>query len=168
MLQEFPEKGKAIIGIPYEFLPIPEKGEMVVTLRKDGSVAGTGVVHKVIKTQNSTTVVYVEIPIEHASEVRHIHVGEKEENAFVCRCEEITVEEIEKAIEEGFTDFEELRRRLRIAMGPCGGRTCRLNALMILSRKTGIPVEKLDPGTFRPPTVPTTFRAIAREREEDE
>lgn len=168
MLQEFPEKGKAIIGIPYEFLPIPEKGEMVVTLRKDGSVAGTGVVHKVIKTQNSTTVVYVEIPIEHASEVRHIHVGEKEENAFVCRCEEITVKEIEEAIEEGFTDFEELRRRLRIAMGPCGGRTCRLNALMILSRKTGIPVEKLDPGTFRPPTVPTTFRAIAREREEDE
>lgn len=168
MLQEFPEKGKAIIGIPYEFIPIPEKGETVITLRKDGSVAGTGIVHRVIKTQNSTTVVYVEIPIEHASEVRHIHVAEKERNAFVCRCEEITVEEIEKAIDEGFTDFEELRRRLRIAMGPCGGRTCRLNALMILSRKTGIPVEKLDPGTFRPPAVPTTFKAIAQESENDE
>jgi len=52
-------------------------------------------------------------------------------------------------------------------MGPCGGRTCRLNTLMILSKETGIPIEKLSPGIFRPPAVPVSFRAIAESRDDD-
>jgi len=162
MMQEKEEKGTATVGIPYEFLPIPSKGDQVYALRKDGSVAGVAKVTKVVKAPNSTTVVYIEVPLEEAREVRHIKVVEMKPEAIVCRCEELTVEDVEKAIEEGYTDFEELRRRLRIAMGPCGGRTCRLNALMILSRKTGTPIEKLDPGTFRPPVIPTTFKAVSK------
>ncbi|AKI97469.1 FAD-dependent oxidoreductase [Kosmotoga pacifica] len=162
MIQENEEKGIAIVGIPYEFLPVPSKDELVYALRKDGSVAGTARVTKVVKAPNNTTMVYIEVPLKEAMEIRHIKAVEREPQAFVCRCEELTVEEVEKAIDEGYTDFEELRRKLRIAMGPCGGRTCRLNALMIISRKTGVPIEELDPGTFRPPVVPTTFKAISK------
>ena len=35
-----------------------------------------------------------------------------------------TEEEVLKAIEEGYTDLEELRKKLRIGMGPCQGRVC--------------------------------------------
>ena len=33
---------------------------------------------------------------------------------IVCRCEDITENEVIKAIEEGYTDLEELRKKLRI------------------------------------------------------
>ncbi|RAO97405.1 (2Fe-2S)-binding protein [Mesotoga sp. Brook.08.YT.4.2.5.4.] len=85
----------------------------------------------------------------------------QEAETIVCRCEEVTVDQIRKAIKDGYKDFEELRRYLRISMGPCGGRTCRLNTLMILSRETGVPVEELAPGIFRPPSMPVSFKAIA-------
>jgi len=74
----------------------------------------------------------------------------------------VTVEQVRKAIRDGYKDFEELRRYLRISMGPCGGRTCRLNTLMILSREIGIPVEELSPGMMRPPAIPVTFGSIER------
>jgi NAD(P)H-nitrite reductase large subunit len=44
--------------------------------------------------------------------------------SIVCRCEDITEEDVIKAIEEGYTDIEELRKKLRIGMGPCQGRVC--------------------------------------------
>jgi len=55
---------------------------------------------------------------------------------IVCRCEDIDEEEIIKAIEEGYTDFEELRKILRIGMGPCKGRTCIPLVLKILADLT--------------------------------
>ncbi|MGC9384235.1 MAG: FAD-dependent oxidoreductase [Kosmotogaceae bacterium] len=168
MLQELPDSNKAIIGIPYEFLPLPQKNETVYVLSRDGGILDTGEVTQVTDFGNKSPVVYVKIDREHIKDARHIKPVTHSRNDYVCRCEEITVEDIEKAIDEGYTDFEELRRYLRIAMGPCGGRTCRLNALKILSRKTGVPVEKLDPGNLRPPAVPTTFKAISEGSEKDE
>ena len=43
---------------------------------------------------------------------------------IICRCEDITEEEVLAAIKEGYTDLEELRKKLRIGMGPCQGRVC--------------------------------------------
>lgn len=161
MLQEDPEKNTAILGIPYEFLPLPVKGQEVLLLNRNGAEVGTGKVVRVTKPANRTNLVYVEVPLNLANEVRHLHAFSEVNSDFVCRCEEVTVGQIEKALEKGYTDYEELRRYLRLSMGPCGGRTCRLNTLLIMSRKLGVPVEKLNPGTYRPPAVPTTFKSIA-------
>ncbi|MFO7882493.1 MAG: FAD-dependent oxidoreductase [Kosmotogaceae bacterium] len=168
MIQELLDSDRAIIGIPYEFLPLPQKNEEVYVLSGEGEIIDIGKVVQLTQFGNKTPVVYVEIKKTHIHKARHIKAITYSKNDYVCRCEEITVEEVEKAIDEGYTDFEELRRYLRIAMGPCGGRTCRLNALKILSRKTGVPVEKLDPGNLRPPSVPTTFKAISEGSEENE
>jgi bacterioferritin-associated ferredoxin len=46
------------------------------------------------------------------------------QNITICRCEDITLLDIKNAIDRGFGDFEELKRYLRVGMGPCQGRTC--------------------------------------------
>ncbi|RLF40899.1 MAG: (2Fe-2S)-binding protein [Thermoplasmata archaeon] len=84
---------------------------------------------------------------------------------IVCRCEDISEEEIIKAIEEGCTDFEELRKRLRIGMGPCQGRTCIPIVLKILAKKTGKKVEELGKPRFRSPVVPVTLGSLSGEEE---
>jgi len=131
-------------------------------MNRNGKDVGEGVIHKVLKNRKDKThVVYVMMERGLETEVRHFRLPE-EDDEIVCRCEEITRKDIEEAIDMGFTDFEELRRYLRIGMGPCGGRTCRLITLGILSRKTGKRMEELSPGTFRPPSIPLPFKAILR------
>jgi bacterioferritin-associated ferredoxin len=108
-----------------------------------------------------TNLVHLKVPSGFATQVRNFRV-KKRENVFVCKCEEVTLEEIEKAIDLGFTDYEELRRYLRIGMGMCGGRTCRASVLSILSRRLGKSPEELLKGHFRPPIMPTKFESILR------
>ena len=66
----------------------------------------------------------------------------------------------------GFTDFEELRRYLRIGMGPCGGRTCRLITMGILARKTGKSIEEISDMNLRPPSIPISMGSILRGEKE--
>ena len=42
--------------------------------------------------------------------------------SYVCMCERVTLEDLERALEEGLRDLESLRRRLRVGMGYCQGR----------------------------------------------
>ena len=72
----------------------------------------------------------------------------------ICRCEEVEIDEIREWIGKGYTDINELRRILRVGMGPCQGRGCRDIILRELSRATGKPVAEISPGTIRPPVKP--------------
>lgn len=83
---------------------------------------------------------------------------------YVCLCEEVTLEEIKKVVEEeGIKDLETLKRRLRVGMGNCGGRYC-LNLLLRLYPSIfGEPQrwkteEELHVPPARPPTKPTKLR----------
>jgi len=86
--------------------------------------------------------------------------------AIVCRCEDITEEEVLEAIEEGYTDLEELRKKLRIGMGPCQGRVCVQLVMKILERKTGKKVPKVSLPTSRPPNVPVSLGTLASDKDE--
>ncbi len=164
MVQEFEDY--SIVGIPYELQPVPQDGEMVVLLNRNGEKVGTGEVYRVIKNEKDKThVVFVKVKKGLERVVRSFKFPEKK-NEIVCRCEEITTEEIEKAIDEGFTDFEELRRYLRLGMGACGGRTCKEIAMRILAKKTGKKIEEISTMTHRPPSFPLPFSAILRGDEE--
>lgn len=46
------------------------------------------------------------------------------ETIYVCRCEEVTLAEIDHWIDRGYDTVEELKRILRVGMGPCQGRGC--------------------------------------------
>ncbi len=83
----------------------------------------------------------------------------------VCRCEDITEEDIVEAIEEGYDELEKLKRHLRLGMGPCQGKTCMLLTRRILSRETGKSVEEMDDPTSRPPSQPVSFSLLASPEE---
>ena len=86
--------------------------------------------------------------------------------AIVCRCEDITEEEVIAAIDEGYANLEELRKKLRIGMGPCQGRTCINLTIKILEKRTGKKVLKGSIPTYRPPTVPVSLGTLASDKDE--
>ena len=86
---------------------------------------------------------------------------------MICRCEDVTEEDVLQAIDEGFEDIEELRKRLRLGMGPCQGRTCIPLVIRILAKKTGKNVEDIPLPTSRPPIVPVTLEALASDEDEE-
>ncbi len=85
----------------------------------------------------------------------------RQEDIVICRCEEITLGEIREWIAKGYETFDELKRVLRVGMGPCQGRGCREMILREISAKTGVPVADIDPGTFRPPAKPVKLSVLA-------
>lgn len=86
---------------------------------------------------------------------------------FICRCEDLTLQEIEQAIDDGYTTLPELKARLRLGMGPCQGRGCLALARRVLCKKLGITAEKVPLPTTRPPTVPVSLGALAGEKDHD-
>lgn len=83
------------------------------------------------------------------------------DNRIVCRCSDVTLEEIRQKIREGYTSIDELRRIIRIGMGPCQGKTCIPIILKEISNITGKPISKLNPGTYRPTTTGIKLQQIA-------
>ena len=81
--------------------------------------------------------------------------------AIVCRCEDIAEEDVIEAIDKGYTDIEELRKKLRIGMGPCQGRVCIQLLIKILEKKTGKKVKKVSLPKSRPPIVPVSLGTLA-------
>ena len=80
---------------------------------------------------------------------------------FICRCEDLLLDEIEQAIEEGYTTLEELKCKLRLGMGPCQGRSCLSLARRILCQKTDKTTEEITLPTSRPPVVPISLGTLA-------
>lgn len=81
----------------------------------------------------------------------------------ICRCEEIEIEEIREWIARGYDTFDELKRVLRVGMGPCQGRGCRDIIMRELSKATGKPISELSPGTMRPPIKPIKLSLLAED-----
>lgn len=65
---------KGVVGIPFEFLPLPQVGEEVLCLDRLGKAKCRGKVVKVKanKRQDRTSVVYIKVPEELVMEVRNI------------------------------------------------------------------------------------------------
>lgn len=87
--------------------------------------------------------------------------------SIVCRCEDISEEDVLQAIDAGYTDLEELRKKLRIGMGPCQGRVCIQLVARILERKTKKKVSNIPLPTVRPPEVPVSLGTLASENDEE-
>lgn len=79
---------------------------------------------------------------------------------LVCRCEEITDEEIRKAIEEGANSVTGIKRRTRAGMGLCQGKTCQKLVARILAQETGMNPQETLPSSDRPPVRPVSFEML--------
>ena len=78
----------------------------------------------------------------------------KMSDEIICRCEEITEDEIIEAISNGATTVNEIKKWTRAGMGLCQGRTCRRLIEGILSKQTGIALKDIKPSTYRQPVRP--------------
>lgn len=90
----------------------------------------------------------------------------KEDKIYVCRCEEVTLEEIDEWIDRGYDTVEELKRVLRVGMGPCQGRGCQDILMREIAKKTGKHISVVEPATVRPPAKPVKIGLLAEGGEE--
>lgn len=66
---------QAVIKLPYELVPVPEKGQTVSCLNREGEVVADGVVLSVLEPcKDKTKVISVIIPKNQAGEIRAIKV----------------------------------------------------------------------------------------------
>lgn len=65
---------KALITLPYEFLPVPTVGDAVDALDRKGNVKETALVKKVLK-KGKTMVITIEVNEKFAMDIRNIRVN---------------------------------------------------------------------------------------------
>ena len=66
---------RALIKMPHELLPVPQKGEKVLCLNRVGEAVAEGVVENVTEPwKDSTKVLHVSVPKEFVNEVRAVRV----------------------------------------------------------------------------------------------
>ena len=82
------------------------------------------------------------------------------ELTLICRCEDVTLDEIQGLIAEGYTTAEEIKRITRCGMGPCQGRTCRELLLAEIAGALGKKRDEVAPTKYRPPTKPIRLGGI--------
>ena len=90
----------------------------------------------------------------------------KEEEIIICRCEDITLKDIEDAIHKGYGDIESLRRYLKLGTGPCQGKTCIPLTEKILARELRKRVSEVGNPTARPPETPVPFGVFKEKKNE--
>jgi len=78
-------------------------------------------------------------------------MADNSEKIYICRCEEVSKEEIEEAIKDGATTLSGIKKRTHAGMGLCQGRTCRK---LISSMLVGVK----EPTEIFPPTARTPVR----------
>lgn len=82
-------------------------------------------------------------------------------DTILCRCEDLTREQILACIESGCHTIDEIKRVTRAGMGPCQGRTCRMLIAQELSSYYHVPLEEVLMPTFRPPVKPVSMGILA-------
>lgn len=80
---------------------------------------------------------------------------------FVDFDEDLQVCDIENAVQEGFDSIELLKRFSTVGMGPSQGKHSNMNALRILARLRGEPVERVGTTTARPMFHPVPMSHLA-------
>ena len=82
---------------------------------------------------------------------------------LVCRCEDVTLHELDEAIERGHDDIESLKRYTGFGTGWCQGKACLALCAARLAEKRG---SVGAPFTARPPYHPVPLAVLAALPEE--
>lgn len=88
-------------------------------------------------------------------------MANSKESVIVCRCREVTEQEVLDAIEDGATTITGVKRRTHAGMGLCQGKSCSRLVARLISQKTGKPLKEVLPATVRPPVRPVKLSALA-------
>lgn len=80
---------------------------------------------------------------------------------FLCRCEDVTLDDFQAAYREGFTEMESLKRYTGVGTGFCQGKGCLSEAVFELADLRGMNPEDILLTNIRPPAEPMTFGELA-------
>ena len=64
-------------------------------------------------------------------------MAEKQDDIIICRCQEVTRQEILQAIADGAVTVDGVKKRTRAGMGLCQGKTCERLIARIVAEQTG-------------------------------
>jgi len=81
------------------------------------------------------------------------------DETIICRCEDVRMGEIRRAVEEGFSLIRELKEATRVTMGNCQGRTC----FPIITEYLRALGRRPEPMSVRPPLKPVEMGIFVRE-----
>ena len=95
-------------------------------------------------------------------------MAEKQDDIIICRCQEVTRQEILQAIADGAVTVDGVKKRTRAGMGLCQGQTCERLIARIVAEQTGKPLAEILPPTFRAPVRPVAITSFLQEDNEDE
>ncbi|MBS6734134.1 MAG: (2Fe-2S)-binding protein [Clostridiales bacterium] len=85
---------------------------------------------------------------------------------IICRCQEVTRQEILDAIADGAVTVDGVKRRTRAGMGLCQGKTCQRLVAKLIAEQTGRPMAEILPPTSRMPVRPVKIGIIGGARDE--
>ena len=80
---------------------------------------------------------------------------------MLCRCEDVTLADLEHCVSRGYADIEEVKRYTGFGTGPCQGKECLGPVATQLARLTAKPPAQVPPFTSRPPLAPTPLKLLA-------
>ncbi len=83
------------------------------------------------------------------------------DDTIVCRCEDVKMGDIKKAVKNGYNTPVSLKVAVRTGMGNCQGRICGANIYSIISALTNESPEEVGRFTVRPPIKPVTIGALS-------
>lgn len=182
------------LRLPYEYWPLPEKGQTVMALSREGMDMQPVEVAAVTNVKGARTpLVSLRMPKDKLQDVRGFRFLSEEElegiediredqadsveslaslidqldSPIVCRCEGVTLQEVRDLIAAGCHTVEEIKHLSRAGMGPCQGRTCRQIIMGELMRAGIGKTAEMPPGSFRPPGGTVTLGQLAEGGESD-
>jgi bacterioferritin-associated ferredoxin len=83
---------------------------------------------------------------------------------ILCRCEDVTLADVQHAVAAGYADLEEVKRYTGFGTGPCQGKECLREVALAIADAAGLPPRQIAPFTTRPPLVPTELKIFAARR----
>ncbi len=134
------------------------------------------------KRNNHTRILQFNLPNEIAEKVigfklpilnqninyRSKNIGiEKENDSLICRCEQVSEEEIRKLIKSGITDLNQIKAITRAGMGACQAKTCEALILQIM-REEDILKDKITEFSKRPFFIDIPMKVFLDKEESDE
>lgn len=87
---------------------------------------------------------------------------------IICRCEDISLQDVQDCLESGYTTVEDIKRILRVGMGPCQGQTCSHLIQAEIAKFLGMRKEDVKFQKTRPLVTGVSLEAIAKQALEGE
>jgi len=85
----------------------------------------------------------------------------RDSNTIVCRCEDVTVDQIRKSLADGLLDPNQVKIQTRSGMGPCQGRMCGLTVSEMITDYAMVDIADVGFLRIRPPVKPITLEQLS-------